>query len=142
MQCAVRDQDESEFDLGESLGASEATSTQILTLYIPNKNREGLEFGTQRKWVLEAANLLAEMGGGVTVMPPCEGGWWNDAAAQLVWEAPVIVYTYIKPEPFLRGLSRLRDFLHRLGRETLQGEVAVEFDGRFYRITRFDAETI
>jgi len=28
--------------------------------------------------------------------------------------------------------------LHRLGRETQQGEVAVEFDGRFYRITSFD----
>ncbi len=132
------EQDETELDLGEALGASEATSTQILTLYIPNKDRDGNEFGTQRRWVLEAARLLAELGGGVTVMPPCEGGWWNEAARQLVWEAPVIVYTYIKPAPFVQGLPRLREFLHRLGRETQQGEVAVEFDGRFYRITSFD----
>jgi hypothetical protein len=56
----------------------------------------------------------------------------------VIWEAPVLVYTYIKPEPFVRGLARLREFLHRLGRETNQGEVGVEFDGNFYRITEFD----
>jgi len=136
----VSEQDETTLDLGSALGASEAASTQILTLYIPNKDRDGNEFGAQRKWVLEAARLLAELGGGVTVMPPCEGGWWNETSGQIVWEAPVIVYTYIKPEPFVRGMPRLRAFLHRLGRETLQGEVAVEFDGLFYRITSFDAE--
>jgi hypothetical protein len=127
-------------DLGEALGASEATSTQVLTLYIPNKDRDGNEFGTQRRWVLEAAHLLAEFGGGVTVMPSCEGGWFNEDTAHVVWEAPVVVYTYVKPEPFVLGLPRLRAFLHRLGRETNQGEIAVEFDGNFYRITTFDDE--
>ena len=125
-------------DVGEALGASAATSTQVLTLYIPNKDRDGKEFGTQRKWVLEAAGLLAEVGGGVTVMPACEGGWFNEATADVVWESPIVVYTYIKPEPFTAALPRLRAFLHRLGRETNQGEVAVEFDGHFYRITTFD----
>jgi hypothetical protein len=125
-------------DLRGRLGASVATSPQVLTLYIPNKDRDGNEFGTQRKWVLEAAELLAPFGGGVTTMPACEGGWWNDASEGIVWEAPVLVYMYIKPEPFLAGLERLREFLHRLGRETRQGEVAIEFDGAFYRITEFD----
>ena len=89
----MSEQDETTLDLGSALGASEAASTQILTLYIPNKDRDGNEFGAQRKWVLEAARLLAELGGGVTVMPPCEGGWWNETSGQIVWEAPVIVYT-------------------------------------------------
>jgi hypothetical protein len=35
-------------------------------------------------------------------------------------------------------LPELRSFLHRMGRETRQGEVAFEFDGRFYRIRGFD----
>jgi hypothetical protein len=51
----------------------------------------------------------------------------------------VVVYSYVKPGPFLEELPRLRRFLHRLGRDTNQGEVVVEFDGRFYRITKFDA---
>lgn len=131
--------DESEgIDLGEALGGSDATSTQVLTLYIPNKDRDGNEFGTQRKWVLGAAHLLAQIGGGVTVMPACEGGWLNPETAQVIWEAPVVVYTYVKPELFLSWLPKLREFLHRLGRETNQGELAVEFDGSFYRITTFD----
>lgn len=134
------DEHDETLDLGEGIGASDATSTQVLTLYIPNKDRDGHEFGTQRKWVLEAAKVLAELGGGVTVLPACEGGWLNPETGDVVWEAPVVVYTYIKPEPFLRGLPSLRSFLHRMGRETNQGEVAVEFDGQFYRITRFDEE--
>lgn len=127
-------------DLGAALGASDATSTQVLTLYIPNKDRDGAEFDNRRRWVLEAAHLLAELGGGVTVMPPCEGGWLNEMSGEVIWESPVVVYTYIKPEPFLNALPKLREFLHRLGRETNQGEIAVEFDRYFYRITKFDDE--
>ncbi len=134
----MSNEDGPEVDIGTALGASDATSPQVLTLYIPNKDRDGNEFGTQRKWVLEAGELLAEFGGGVTIMPACEGGWWNESSRTLIWEAPVLVYTYIKDEAFVQGLPRLRAFLHRLGRETRQGEVAVEFDGRFYRITSFN----
>lgn len=31
------------------------------------------------------------------------------------------------------------EFLHRMRRETNQGEIAFEFNGRFYRIRNFDA---
>lgn len=128
-----------EADLAEAFGASEAVSEQVLTLYIPDKDREGRELGTQRQWVLDAAKLLSRIGGGVTIMPPAEGGWFDEANDRIIWERPVVVYTYIKPEPFLERLPQLRSFLHRLGRDTNQGEVAVEFDGIFYRITTFDS---
>ncbi len=72
-------------------------------------------------------------------MPPVEGSWLNDAA-DIIWENPVIVYSFIRPGPFLSSLPRLREFLHRMARETNQGEIAFEFDGRFYRIRNFDAE--
>ena len=89
--------------------------------------------------MLDAAHLLAEIGGGVTIMPPVEGGWKSDDG-EIIWEKPILVYTFIKPEAFRRMLPQLRSFLHALGRETRQGEVAVEFDGRFYRIRTFDKE--
>lgn len=123
--------------LAEEMGASEETSVQVLTLYIPNKDCHNTEFGNQRKWVLEAARLLAKIGGGVTVMPPAEGGW-VDHSGGIIWESPVIVYSFIKPNLFVEQLPALREFLHRMGRETNQGEVAFEFDGWFYRITEFD----
>lgn len=132
------EEEEFEVDLVEALGASEAVSVQVLTLYIPDKDRGGRELGTQRKWVLEAAELLAPMGGGVTIMPSAEGGWHDGENDRIIWEHPVLVYTYIKPEPFLERLGELREFLHRLGRETNQGEVVYEFDGQFYRVTSFD----
>jgi hypothetical protein len=56
-------------------------------------------------------------------------------------EEPVVVYSYVLDEPFLANLSRLREFLHRMGRETDQGEVAFEFGNRFYRIRTFDPPT-
>jgi hypothetical protein len=70
-------------------------------------------------------------------MPPVEGGWQNDEG-EVIWENPVVVYSFIRPDEFLASLSRIREFLHRMGRETNQGEIAVEFDRRFYRIRAFD----
>lgn len=56
----------------------------------------------------------------------------------VVWEDPILVYTYVRPDEFVSLLSELRTFLHRMGLETNQGEIAFEFDGSFYRIVSFD----
>jgi hypothetical protein len=129
-------QDEVELDLAQALGA-EGSSSQCFSVYIPNKDRKGEEIGTQRKWVLEAIRLLSEINGGATAMPPVEGGWLSDEN-EIVWEDPVVVYAFIRPDEFIANLPRIRELLHRMGRETNQGEIAFEFDGRFYRIRQFD----
>ena len=36
------------------------------------------------------------------------------------------------------NLRRLREFLHRFGRETRQGEVGIVVDGKYYGISRYD----
>ncbi len=89
-------------------------------------------------WVFEALQLLSEVNGGATATPPLEGAWLGDDGA-IVIENPVIVYSFVRTETFLRGLPRIREFLHRMGRETRQGEVAFTFDGQFFRIRQFDA---
>jgi hypothetical protein len=133
-----QDQGGQKMDLGAALGADAGISTQCFTVYVPNKDRDGKEIGNQRKWVLEAIRLLSEMNGGATAMPPVEGGWLSDQG-EIIWENPVIVYSFIRPDQFLSSFPRVREFLHRMGRETNQGEIAFEFDGRFYRIRNFDA---
>jgi hypothetical protein len=125
-------------ELNEALGANGGVSVQCLTLYIPDRDKNGKVIRDQRRWVLEGAELLARIGGGVTIMPPVEGGWVNDTG-EIIWENPILIYTFIRPAEFLKLLPALRAFLHKLGRETRQGEVAFEFDGHFFRITRFDA---
>ena len=50
-----------ELDLAAELGAQDNYSTQCFTIYIPNKDKNGKEFGTQRRWILEALALLTEL---------------------------------------------------------------------------------
>jgi hypothetical protein len=129
---------ETELNLAEALGATDA-ATQCFSVYVPNKDCHGREFGNQRMWVLEAIRLLTEINGGATAMPPVEGGWRSDTG-EIVWENPVIVYSFIREDAFIANLSRIREFLHRMGRETGQGEIAFEFDGCFYLIRTFDPQ--
>jgi hypothetical protein len=138
MAKGKKDSRERQISLADALGADAGISTQCFTVYIPNKDKDGKEIGTQRKWVLEAIGLFAEINGGATAMPPVEGAWRNDEE-ETVWENPIIVYTFVRTTEFMRNLARIREFLHRLGRETNQGEIAFEFDGRFYRIRTFDS---
>jgi hypothetical protein len=132
-----QEQEAKEVDLAAALGADSGVSTQCFTVYVPNKDRNGQEIGNQRKWVLEAIRMLSEINGGATAMPPVEGGWLNEQG-EIIWENPVLVYSFIRPDQFMSALPRLREFLHRMGRETNQGEVAFEFEGRFFRIRTFD----
>ena len=90
--------------------------------------------------MLEALELLGQINGGATAMPACEGVWLNEGGEEIK-EHPVVVYSYLLlPDAFRDNLRRIREFLHRMGRETNQGEVAFEFDGCFHRIRQFDEE--
>ncbi len=129
--------EDTNIELADLLGAESEGSTQSLTLIIPSADINGKDIENQEVWVKEAASLLAHIGGGVTIMPPVEGGWLSPEG-NIIWEKPIFVYTYIKPDLFLEKLGELRNFLHRMGRETNQGEIACQFDGTLYRITVYD----
>jgi hypothetical protein len=126
-----------EFDLGKELGADEGYSSQRLTLYIPNKDKSGGKITSVKKWIAEARELLSQIGGGATAYPPADGNWINEEGENL-WEQTRIVFCYIYPDRLRAKSTELREFVHRFGRETNQGEVVVEFDGLFWRIRRFD----
>jgi len=126
-------------DLTAALGADDATSPQCFTIYVPNKDRDGQPIADHRAWVEEAIGLMCEINGGATAMPPVDGAWKNEQGI-VIRESPVVVYSYIAAESFVASLPRIREFLHRMGRRTNQGEVAVEYDGRFYHIRSYDAE--
>ena len=106
---------------------------QRFAIYVPNKNRHGQPVA-QASWVEEGLRLLASICGGASAMPPIQGAWLNPQTNALIIEEPVVIYSYIEPETFAMRLSELRDFIHRLGTETDQGQMAFEFDGEFYLI--------
>lgn len=128
---------EIDLDLGTELGAAEGFSSQRLTLFIPNKDKFGRKLKNHKEWVDEARQLLSGIGGGATAFPPADGTWVNEKG-EVIWEQTIMVFCYISPDPFAAQIKNLREFVHRFGSETNQGEVVVEFDGKFYRIKQFD----
>lgn len=106
---------------------------QRFAIYIPNKTRHGAKV-EQGQWVDEGLRLLASICGGASAMPPIQGAWLNPQTNQLIIEEPVVIYSYIEPEMFALRLRELRDFIHRVGSKTDQGQMAFEFDGEFYLI--------
>ena len=65
--------DDRELDLAAALGAEQEASTQVLSLYIPDKNRRGRRINT-RPWIREAQEILTRIGEGYTTTPPDDGG--------------------------------------------------------------------
>jgi hypothetical protein len=126
-----------EVDLGKELGATSQPSPQRLTFYIPNKDRDGNLIEGHENWCKEPHELLTAIGDGATAFPPVDGTWRKPDGTDL-WEQTRIIYTYIDPEKMAANLMRLREFLHRFGRETKQGRVVFEFDGHFWPIDLFD----
>jgi hypothetical protein len=124
-----------DIDLGAALGAQGESSTQRLVLYIPNKDKDGHELQDHDRWVKEARELLSRIGGGSTTFPPADGTWVDEKGG-ILWEQTRMVFCFIFPDQFSARLSELREFLHRFGRETNQGEVVVELDGEFLMMPR------
>jgi hypothetical protein len=126
-----------QIELGKELGATEQPSGQRLTLYVPNKDRIGTFIEDHARWAKEAQEILTAIGDGATAFPPVDGTWRKPDGTDL-WEQTRIIYTYADPDKLAANLPRLREFLHRFGRETNQGLVVVEFDGKLWPIDRFD----
>jgi hypothetical protein len=66
-------------------------------------------------------------------MPPAGGAWLNRATNALIVEKVVLVHAFVDPDRFKTEVTTLRSFLHRLGRETVRGEVC-EFEGLLFKI--------
>jgi hypothetical protein len=119
-----------ELDLATALGAEREPSTQILSLYIPNKDRHGRLIRTA-PWIREAQEILTRIGEGYTTTPPHDGGWETGTGK-------------VRREKtrFLAHVDALREFLHRFGRETNQEVVVAELSGAegswFFRIREYD----
>ena len=138
-----------EIDLAKILGTLKESSVQQLVLYIPNKDKGGKEIKHFQDWIKDAQKILTIIGEGATTMPPADGTWLKEKIVKkidklkdedMLWEKTIIIYTYISADRLEENLKSLREFLHRFGRETNQGEVVFEFDGKFYRIQKYDSK--
>jgi hypothetical protein len=121
-----------DINIAEVFGASSARE-QRFAVYIPNKDKDGNSV-EQNKWIEKTLRLLSEICGGATAMPPIRGAWLNEKSGALVVEEPVLVYTFIEPEEFARRMNEVVRLVHDIGKETRQGQMAIEFNQTFYLI--------
>jgi len=121
-----------DINIAEAFGAS-AGREQRFAVYIPNRDKDGNKV-EQEKWIEKTLRLLSDICGGATAMPPIRGAWLNEASGTLVVEEPVLVYTFIDPDEFAKRMKEVVDLVHEIGKETRQGQMAIEFNQTFYLI--------
>ncbi len=127
--------------VAESIGADRPVGTALFVLFVPSVDRAEKPID-QDFWVDEALTVFAKLFRGATAYPRGRGMWRDDKrGGRLITEEPVIVTSYADPEVVNEeSFAMLREFLHRMGRETKQGEVGIVIDGDYYGITEYDRE--
>lgn len=123
------------------LGATQPTGSLPIVLFVPSRDRDGRDVDHDY-WVTRALETLGILFRGATAYPRARGVWRDDEReGELRYEDPTVVTCYADPAAMTdTARSRLRAFLHRLGRETNQGEVGIVIGDKYYGITEFDGE--
>jgi hypothetical protein len=121
------------------LGATYPVGASQVVLFIPDRTREDTPID-QQHWVDEALDVMGMLFRGATAFPPGRGVWRDDErGGKLLKEQTVMVVSYVDRRILtVARLRSLRQFLHRFGRETQQGEVGVVMDSKYYGISRYD----
>jgi hypothetical protein len=122
------------------LGATQPKGSVAIVLFVPSCDREGNAIDHDL-WVTRSREVLGQLFRGATAYPRARGVWRDDErSGELKFDEPTVVTCYaartLLEEPEVQ--TALRAFLHRLGRETRQGEVGIVVEGTYYGITDFD----
>ncbi len=122
-----------------ALGASQPLGTAHLMIFVPSADRDGKKLKGP-SWTRPTLRTLGKLFRGATAYPKGLGVWRDDqAGGTLVFDDTTIVFSYVAPKDLTNdALLELRSFLHRLGRETNQGEMGLVLDGHYIGITTFD----
>ena len=71
---------------------------------------------------INALRALGTLFGGATAFPQGKGVWRDDAqGGKLLFDEPVVNQCYTSEQAVERQVAKLREFLHRMGREAKQG---------------------
>jgi hypothetical protein len=126
-------------DIGQLLGALAGEPRDVnLTVFVPSETRDGVPIDHEF-WRDETLRVMAKLFGGATAVRGT-GAWRDDergAAVQLEYVSVVVSFTSDaswNPDT----VKALGAFLHRMGRETSQGQVGVAINGQYLPIQKFD----
>ncbi len=121
------------------LGSELELGNVLFILFIPSKDKDGKALKDAELWSSAAGDKLTDLFGGATEMPPAKGKWYNEESEKIIAESVVLIHSYATEAKANdeNKIKVLAQFLHRMGRQTNQGEVAVVIDGVFHRIRKF-----
>ena len=128
----------------EIFNAEQEPNGTLLVLFIPSKDKDGNDLNDQDVWASSAGSLLSELYGGATNMPPAEGRWYNEETKTIITEAVILIHCYLRQGAVHDGekYRKVAEFLHRMGKQTKQGEVVFVLGDVLYRIRKYTlAET-
>ena len=122
------------------IGANLPAATMQFTLFVPSCDRDSRPID-QEQWTQKSLTIFGTLFGGATAFPPGRGVWRDDdRGGALVWDDPVMVVCYAKPDDVDDArLAELRHFLHHMGRDASQGEIGIVIDGEYYGISEYDS---
>jgi len=123
----------------EAILQSDGSGNVLFILFIPTRDRDGGEIPDSAQWVVAAQRLLGRLFEGCTTMPPAEGIWLNPETGELIAERVFLIHSYTNPDTAnsAKKIEEIAEFLHRMGRETNQGEIALVIGDVFHRIKQF-----
>jgi hypothetical protein len=124
-------------DYEDVIGCSQSNPF-LVVLFIPTKDRKGLDLNDANQWLDAGIMLLTRLFGGATLVTS-QGAWHDASTGNIVKEEVHLLHSYAtsKAATNLDNFKQLANFLHRLGREADQGEIGLIIKDTFHRITEY-----
>jgi hypothetical protein len=110
----------------------------VITLFIPSLTRDGDPID-HNFWRVQALEVMTGLFGGATAVE-CQGAWRDDEKGGAIKvERNSTVQSYMAKSSWnSTTAAELAKFLHRMGRESNQGEIGLIVDGVYFPIREFN----
>lgn len=110
----------------------------VVTLFVPSQTRNGDPIDHDF-WRVQALEVMTGLFGGATAVE-CQGAWRDDEKGGTIKvERNSTVQSYMAKSSWNRTTAgALAKFLHRMGRESNQGEIGLIVDGEYFPIREFN----
>lgn len=109
----------------------------VVMLYVPSQDRDGAALDHEY-WLGQALEAMTELFGGATATQ-CEGAWRDDGRDRRIKREKIsTVESYMAPSLWnTKTAKELAIFLHRMGRETRQGEIGILVNHEYFPIVEY-----